>query len=99
MRADCSLCHDLGCLACGKAVQNPTVRAWESAQESLEVALPGQRPALAYGDTYARVTVGGRRIAMVEAVDAVTAIRDVTALVLRYADDEISERKGVASYV
>jgi len=88
VRPICCQCHDLGCPACGMAVQNPTVAAWEAAHAELETALQGVAVGLAYGETWARVTVGGRRIAMVEAVDAITAIREVTALVLRYAAED-----------
>jgi len=95
MSTECCLCHDTGavdgCPCCGlTAKADPIVAAWAAAQGVLEAALPGLRPALAYrtSDSTAWVRVGGRVVAEVEASDAVTAIHDVTALALRFAEDE-----------
>jgi len=91
----CCLCHNSGavdgCPCCGLVAQpDPVVSAWAAAQSALEAALPGLRPALSYrtSDATAWVRVGGRVVAEVEASDAIAAIRDVTALVLRFAEDE-----------
>jgi len=84
-RSNCSLCNDRGCPACGVTPsENPTIRAWEAAQDALEAAFIA--PGLSYGSTHARVRVCGVVVAEVHgAPDAITAIEQVTRIALKEA--------------